>query len=365
MTATHDGERDWQSDDEFSQKYRVSKESFRELVDLIKDDPVFGRLNNRGRRQAPPAHQLAVLLKYMGTEGTGGSNPDMRNFFHIGRGTALAYRDRALKAIRNLKSQAFTWPDEDERKIIAARIFNEFDWPNCVGIIDGTLFPLATEPETEDAADYKGRKYLYSLTCLIVCDDQRLIRYFLCGWPGSAHDERVFRNSRLYQRAREFFSEFEYILGDSAFENLWFIVSSYRKPSGGELPFEEENFNDAMTSLRVISEHCIGILKGRFPFLRQIRTVIKDDNNKSLKRICKFVEGAVILHNLLVKRSDEIPDSWIDRDDNSDMDAADRRCTDPEMMAELNAPVPNGAAKDARREQLNRFHQERHVYGQR
>jgi len=85
---SNDGERDWQSDDEFSQKYRVSKESFRELVDLIKDDPVFGRLNNRGRRQAPPAHQLAVLLKYMGTEGTGGSNPDMRNFFHIGRGTA-------------------------------------------------------------------------------------------------------------------------------------------------------------------------------------------------------------------------------------------------------------------------------------
>jgi hypothetical protein len=33
----------WLNDDEFCQKYRVLKESFAELIDLIKDDPMFAR----------------------------------------------------------------------------------------------------------------------------------------------------------------------------------------------------------------------------------------------------------------------------------------------------------------------------------
>lgn len=342
----------WLNNDEFRQKYRVSRESFVELVDLIKDDPIFAK--KHGRKQVPASYQLLVLLKFLGTEGTGSSSPDLRNVFGIGRGTTQKYRDRALKAIRRLKSKVVTWPDDDECKIIAERIFKEYDFPNCVGIIDGTLFPLAFEPETEDAPDYKGRKYQYSLTCLIVCDDQCLIQYYLAGWPGCAHDERVFRNSKLYREAQRHFSLLQYILGDSAFENLWFIVSSYRRPRGATLPREEEVFNDAMKKLRVISEHTIGILKGRFPYLRQIRTIIKDDR-KSMKRILAYIEGAIILHNLLVQRDDEIPDDWIDEDDRSDMSDEDRACED------LMLPIPEGAPNDERRRQLTAYHNERHV----
>jgi hypothetical protein len=53
-----------------------------------------------------------------------------------------------------------------ERKEIAARIHAKFDWPNCVFIVDETLFPpFATTPQLEDAADYKGRKLGYTLKC--------------------------------------------------------------------------------------------------------------------------------------------------------------------------------------------------------
>jgi hypothetical protein len=96
------------------------------------------------------------------------------------------------------------WPSEEERKEIAARIRHDFDWPNCNRLIDGTLFPLAFTPQTIDAPDYSGRKYGYSLTCLIMCDDQRLIRYYLAGWPGSAHDERVFRKTKLFRNPLRF-----------------------------------------------------------------------------------------------------------------------------------------------------------------
>jgi len=100
-------EQPWLNADEFRQKYRCSRKSFHAIVDLIKDHPVFkGRpVGGAGKTQASPAHQLMVLLKYLGTEGSGASNPDLRNMFGIGKGTAGVYRERAVKAVRSLKKR--------------------------------------------------------------------------------------------------------------------------------------------------------------------------------------------------------------------------------------------------------------------
>lgn len=356
--------RPWLNDDEFRQKYRMSKESFRELYELIKDDRVFKpkRRGKKGRQQAHPAFQLAVLLKYYGTEGSGNSNPELRNNFRIGRGTAKLWRDRALKAVRRLGKQAYTWPDADERAEIAHRIEKEFDWPNCVGIMDGTLFPLAFEPELPDSPDYHGRKYAYSITCLVICDDQRRIRYILCGWPGSTHDERVWRKTKIYKAPESFMTRIQYLLGDTAYENDWFIVSSYKKPAHGTMPYDQELFNDAMKRLRVVSEHTIGILKGRFPMLRSIRMKITDPKRDSVTIINRYIEGAVILHNLLLQHNDEIPEDWIADDDASAFDDPTRGMTEEEMAKfHLNAPIPDGAPKGERRTQLKGYHNTRRV----
>jgi hypothetical protein len=127
------------------------------------------------------------------------------------------------------------------------------------------------------------------------------------------------------------------MLGDSAFENEWFIVASYRKPAGVEIEREKEVFNDVMKPLRVISEHIIGILKGRFPWLRNIRCVITEDKD-SLKSILEYLECAVILHNLLLQRKDEIPENWMDRDDLSHIDDPGRAPGGDEQA--LNQEVP-------------------------
>jgi hypothetical protein len=57
--------RPWLSHDEFRQKYRVSKSHFRDILNLIKDHPVFAPRANligrRGRKQAPVAHQTCCI----------------------------------------------------------------------------------------------------------------------------------------------------------------------------------------------------------------------------------------------------------------------------------------------------------------
>ena len=350
-----DGEMPWLNDKEFLQKYRCSRASVDALYELIKDDPVFKSNNKPGRKQIDPKRQLLVLLKFLGTEGSGGSNNNLRNVFGIGEGTASLYRDRVVAALLKLKGSVLTWPNEREREEIAKRFEEEFKFRNCVGVMDGTLFPLAFRPLSKDAPDYSGRKHAYSISALIVCDDQRRIRYINAGWPGTAHDNRILRNSNIFQRPLSFFAERQYILGDSAFENTWFVVSAFKKPRGNKLPREQEIFNDAMSKPRVISEHTIGILKGRFPWLRQIRNVITDDPN-NMKRILDYILAATILHNLLLDC--KIPDEWVDTDDMSSIDDPDRAQSQDD---ELNVAVPVGSATDERRKQLMYYFNEFHV----
>jgi len=84
---------------------------------------------------------------------------------------------------------------------------------------------------------------------------------------------------------------------------------------GQELPSHHQTFNDAIASSRAISEQTNGILKGRFPWLRQIRINITEEKNR-LKNILEYIDAIFILHNLLVKRCEvDIPQSWHDHDD--------------------------------------------------
>ena len=108
----------WLTDDEFLQKYRCTRESFGRLLGLIKNHEVFNCASTskkKGRKQAPVAHQLMVFLKFLGTEGSGGSNSNQRHVFSIGYGTAAVYRKRVTKAVLSLREPYVFWPDEEER----------------------------------------------------------------------------------------------------------------------------------------------------------------------------------------------------------------------------------------------------------
>jgi DDE superfamily endonuclease len=346
-------QRAWLNDHEFLQKYRMKRESFYIIYNLIKNHPVFATSQKMGRKQSNPMYQFMTLLKYIGTEGSGAGNLGLRDLFKIGRGTAVLFRDRAVTAIRSLRDQAIYWPDEKEREDISARIRRDHCFPNCVGMIDGTLFPLARCPSTNDCPDYSGRKHQYSLSVIIINDDSRLIRYYISGWPGSAHDNRIFNNTPVTQKPHEYFTERQYLLGDSAFENSNHMVSSYKCPKGMELGQREELFNTALAKPRISSEHTIGMLKGRFPWLRSIRMQITEDK-RSLAKILKYIDVCIILHTLLVKQKDPVLNEWLDKND----------IQDPlnDEYNELNEQIPNHSAKDTRRKQLTNYICENFVY---
>ena len=348
----------WLNEEEFLQKYRMSRTSFKVLLDKIKGHQVFHPPNAK-REQVPVAHQLMTWLKYVGTEGSGASSSNQRNTFRISKGAADLYRRRVTLAIRSLSKDYIYWPSPEERKVIAKEIFQCYDFPHCVAIADGTLFPLAFEPETEDAPDYSGRKFGYSISAMIFCDHKRRIRHYLAGYPGSAHDSRVFGATKIATNPEAHFQPREYCLGDSAFENSWFMVSAFKKPKGIIIPAAHEKFNTKMARLRIVSEHCIGMLKRRFPWLRSIRLKITEDR-ASMIRILDLLEATVIVHNLLIELGEEEKEEWLDLREFSDLDEAERAPYEDGDV--LNQGFPNGAPKDLRRTRLMHYFEEHHYF---
>jgi DDE superfamily endonuclease len=320
----------WVNDLEFLGQYRMEREKFDALVLLIEDNDIFQTYTNKP--QAPPAHQLLVLLKYLGNAGSGSNNPSLRSHFKIGRGTVQLYRERAMKAVLQLRDAMIKWPNAIERTAIAERIKEKYGMPGCVGIVDGTLFPLTFQPSRVDAPEYSGRKHLYSLTTLIACDDQRRIRYFFAGCPGSTHDNRVFKMCRLYRQADLMFSDRQYTLADSAYENTNHMVSAYRRYRGNVLTYRQTHFNAVMSRLRIISEHTIGMLKGRFPWLKSIPALLSEDE-ETIRSTIQYVECCIILHNFLGASLDDFPDDWLQAGMDERVDIADN---DPDLEEQGN-----------------------------
>lgn len=91
-----------------------------------------------------------------------------------------------------------------------------------------------------------------------------------------------------------YFSPKEYLLGDSAFTPGVTMVPPF-KFIGGNLNSNLAAFNTMLAKPRVKSEHCIGILKGRIPFVKQIRLQFK--NKTQYRKIINYVRGAVVLQS--------------------------------------------------------------------
>ncbi len=78
------------------------------------------------------------------------------------------------------------------------------------------------------------------------------------------------------------------------------------------LTFGQIFFNDLLSSCRANIENTIGIWKGRFPFLRNIR--VKIASKKDMTFLIKLVKASAVLHNLFVDQH-TLPKSWLSLDD--------------------------------------------------
>lgn len=316
----------------------MSRKNFWHLVSIVGNHEVFARIHGRKRKSSVICH-LLVFLYRLGRTGADGSTTSVGTFFGIGNGSVLNFIKRVVVAIKSLKDNVVVWPKDEDKEEMKRRIQVKHGFQNCIGIIDGTLIGLAAKPSVYGESFF-CRKHIYAINIQIICDDKGKIRYYYGGWPGSTHDNRAWRNSKVFLDAQSYFQDGEYLLGDSAYSVSAVMVPTFKASSGQSLGEHKEFFNQKVAGIRVVSEHCNGILKNRFVCLKNIN--IDAGVKKGMKEIMDLFECCCILHNIFIDYDDDVPQEWID-----DIDANHYWTSDDDESIVLNGSIEQFNRREA------------------
>ena len=96
----------------------------------------------------------------------------------------------------------------------------------------------------------------------------------------------------------KFFSPNKYLLADTAFKPSLNIIPSFKKLPGSELSAERKHFNYKLAKIRIRSEHCIGLIKARFAYFKNVRMKLR--TAKDLRSIIRLIMCAIIMHIYLL-----------------------------------------------------------------
>jgi hypothetical protein len=283
----------------FRQWCRVDKQTFWSIEAKIKDHPVFG--NNSPYSQHPVWVQLLVALFRFGGYGNHAGRVACARLHGISVGTVTNFTKRVMVALISLKDRWIHWPNADERQQISLRFERDYGLPGAVGIVDGTYCNFDQRPAV-DGEVFFNRTCRYSYNVQLVCDDQKLIRYYVVGWPGSVYDQTVWASGKVFSNPNQFFSPNQFLLADAGYTLTKRQCTPYKQPEAS-LPYNML-FNELFSSARVIIEHTNGLLKSRWKSLTNMRVQIRE--KADLKYACQWVLCCLILHNMTIV----IGDKW-------------------------------------------------------
>jgi len=147
--------------DEFLSHFSMDCSCVMQLNSLVEGNQEF--------RRSSMLH-IMVLLKFLGSYGNEAALENLGLMLGISKGAVNNYVRQACNAILKHLEQVIKWPSIEEQWNISGRIRKARGFVNCIGLIDGTLFPLAFAPMV-NREDYYTRKGNYAIRGLVICDD--------------------------------------------------------------------------------------------------------------------------------------------------------------------------------------------------
>ncbi|XP_037946997.1 protein ANTAGONIST OF LIKE HETEROCHROMATIN PROTEIN 1-like [Teleopsis dalmanni] len=279
------------NDNQFKEMLRVNREQFQHLLTLIEKSEVFQKPYSN--KQLPIELQLAIVLYRLGSASENVSTRKIANLFGIGGGgTVDKITRRVFEAFFNILGKYIRWPNEVERSKIVKDTFNEL--PHCIGYIDTMEIKFAEPPTRDPKTKYK----MCTNKLQIVCDEKLRIRHAVVGDLGTFNDAEIFRNSVIYKNPRKFFSDEQWIAGDSTYPLLDHVITPYSKNSDYMDETSRSQFNKQHSKYRVRAEYCINLLMERFCSLKELR--LRVDNKRGEDLCKKWVLICCMLHNILL-----------------------------------------------------------------
>ncbi|KAK8785699.1 hypothetical protein V5799_007934 [Amblyomma americanum] len=273
-------------DFEFKKLFRLSRETCDLVCERFRRSSSYPKAVS-GRRKISAEETILIALSYIGNQSSMNSVADR---FDVTESSVVLCLRRVLDFLMDISDEVIAWPDDAELACSKARFLSESGGKgprNTVGCIDGSHVEIA-KPE-DSTASYINRKKWPSIILQGICNDQNKFLDVFIGFPGSAHDARVLKESPFFAEATSKCGD-DYILGDSAYPLLPWLLTPYRD-NGSSFPSWKKKFNKYHSQQRVAIENTFGLVKQRFRRLYLI-------DAKSILQCCKIVMGACVLHNL-------------------------------------------------------------------
>ena len=184
---------------------------------------------------------------------------------------------------------------------------------SCGGAIDGSHIPIIAPHEFH--TDYFNREGFHSIIIQAMVDHLYRFTDIYVGWPGKAHDARVFANSALYHKGqsgalfchapRKRIQGIDMpvvVLGDAAYPLLPWLMKPF--VHNCSLTVDQEYFNYRHSKARMVVENAFGRLKGRWRCLLT-------RNNTMLENMIDVVTACCTLHNICEVHNETFDEDWL------------------------------------------------------
>ena len=181
-------------DDYFKEQLRVRKETFEVILNHL--NPHLTREDTAMHDCIPPEKVLAIGLYRLSH---GNSYVSIGPTFNVGKSTVIEAVQDVVNAPFDASDQFIKFPTTPAETAASIETFREntrSELVNVAGAIDETHTKIIAP--RENALDYFSRYQQHDFIIQAVVDGRGKFIDVVCGFPGSAHDAGVLRNSELY-----------------------------------------------------------------------------------------------------------------------------------------------------------------------
>ena len=316
----------------WKENFRISRNTLRFIVRLVSPD--LAKADTNMRKALSVEKRIAVVLWRLATGDTYWSTSLQ---FGVGRTTALKAKKEFCKILAKKAGEFIKFPiTEAEATVKICSFTNKSPFPQVVGAIDGTHIPLKSVPRRQ-RVEYFNRKQDYSIVLQGVADASFRFLDVSTRYPGSIHDARILRMSRLHWKVSQgnwlkgpvkLIGPVEVgplLVGDSAYPLSLWLMKPFKQTA--TLTEEQVHYNKALSQARVVVEQAYGILKGRW------RNLLKS-MEEHISTASITIMACCVLHNICIDvgdpteidpECDEDSDSVIIPDGHEQMGASDIR----------------------------------------
>ncbi|WVZ71421.1 hypothetical protein U9M48_020011 [Paspalum notatum var. saurae] len=273
--------------------FRMRREVFLRLHDLL--------VLSYGLKSTKKMNSMESLAMFFWMIGAPQSMRQAENRFERSKETISRKFDEVLQSIYKL-SVDIVKPKDPEFKEVHLRLKSSRFSPyfdNCIGAIDGTHVPVIVP--ASKVLQHVGRHGYTTQNVLAICDFDMRFTFAVAGWPGSAHDMRVFNDAiRKYGDKFPHPPPGKFYLVDSGYPNrpgylalyrgTKYHIPEYRQGSGPS--GKKEVFNYLHSSLRNVIERSFGVLKMKWRILLKLPSY-------PMRKQSKIILACMAVHNFI------------------------------------------------------------------